>query len=49
MPQLLVALIGAPLLIGLGLIVLYLALPEMLARWDAVLRNVLADPLGGLQ
>jgi flagellar biosynthetic protein FliR len=49
MPQLLVALIGAPLLIGLGLIVLYLSLPEMLARWGAVLVNVLADPLGGLR
>jgi flagellar biosynthetic protein FliR len=49
MPQLLVALIGVPMLIGLGLIVLYLALPEIYARWGAVLANVLADPLGGLQ
>ena len=48
MPQLLVALIGAPLLIGLGLILLYLSLPEMLARWSGALVRVLADPLGGL-
>ena len=48
MPQLLVALVGAPLLIGLGLIVLYLSLPEIFARWGAVLANVLSDPLGGL-
>jgi flagellar biosynthetic protein FliR len=49
MPQLLVALVGAPLLIGLGLTVLYLSLPEMLASWGVVLANVLADPLGGLR
>ena len=49
MPQLLVSLIGAPLLIGLGLIVLYLSMPEIFARWGAVLGRVLADPLGGLR
>lgn len=49
MPQLLVALVGAPLLIGLGMIVLYLSLPEIFARWAVVLANVLADPLGGLR
>ena len=49
MPQLLVALVGAPLLIGLGLIVLYLSLPEIFARWEVVLAQVLADPLGGLR
>jgi len=48
MPQLLVALVGAPLLIGLGLVVLYLSVPEIFARWGAVLARVLADPLGGL-
>ncbi len=48
MPQLLVALIGAPLLIGLGLATLYLALPEIFARWGEALANVMADPLGGL-
>lgn len=49
MPQLLVALVGAPLLIGLGLAVLYLSLPEMLAHWGGALDARLADPLGGLR
>lgn len=48
MPQLLVALVGAPLLIGLGMLTLYLALPEIFARWGAALMRVLTDPLGGL-
>jgi len=47
MPQLLVALVGAPLLIGLGICVLWLALPEIFARWGAAAGAVLADPLGG--
>lgn len=46
MPQLLVALVGAPLLIGLGLVVLDLSLPEIFARWSTALERVLADPLG---
>lgn len=49
MPQLLVSLVGAPLLIGLGLGVLYVALPELFAHWGATLGRVLADPLGGLR
>lgn len=49
MPQLLVALVGAPLLVGLGLFVLYLALPEIFARWSAEMAARLADPLGGLR
>lgn len=49
MPQLLVALVGAPLLIGLGMLTLYLTLPEVFARWGAALAAVLADPLGGLR
>ncbi|HSF94689.1 MAG TPA: flagellar biosynthetic protein FliR [Thermohalobaculum sp.] len=49
MPQLLVALVGAPLLIGLGLGVLYIALPEIFAHWGLVLDRILADPLGGLR
>jgi len=48
MPQLLVALVGVPLLIGLGLITLYLSVPDIFARWGAALGHVLADPLGGL-
>jgi flagellar biosynthetic protein FliR len=49
MPQLLVALVGAPLLIGLGLGILYVALPEIFARWTGVMDAVLADPLGGMR
>jgi flagellar biosynthetic protein FliR len=48
MPQLLVALIGVPMLIALGLATLYIAVPEIYARWGEALANVLADPLGGL-
>lgn len=47
MPQLLVALVGAPLLIGLGLAVLHISLPEIFARWSRELAAVLIDPLGG--
>jgi flagellar biosynthetic protein FliR len=49
MPQLLVALVGVPLLIGLGLAVLWLSIPEIFARWGDALQHVLADPLGGLR
>ena len=48
MPQLLVALVGVPLLIGLGMIGLYLTIPELFARWSQALAEILADPLGGL-
>ena len=48
MPQLLVALVGVPLLIGLGMIGLYLTIPELFARWSQALVQILADPLGGL-
>lgn len=47
MPQLLVALVGAPLLIGLGMVVLYISLPEILAHWSGALDARMADPLGG--
>jgi flagellar biosynthetic protein FliR len=49
MPQLLVALVGAPLLIGLGMVVLYVSLPEVLAHWTGALDARIADPLGGLR
>jgi len=49
MPQLLVALVGVPLLIGLGLGVLWLSLPEIFARWDGALVAVMANPLGGFR
>jgi len=49
MPQLLVALIGVPLLVGLGMAILWLALPEIFARWSEALGAVLAEPLGGFR
>jgi flagellar biosynthetic protein FliR len=49
MPQLLVALVGAPLLIGLGMLVLYVSLPEILAHWSGALHARMADPLGGFR
>ena len=48
MPQLLVALVGAPLLIGLGLVTLYLVLPAIFDRWASWAGNIFLAPLGGL-
>ena len=48
MPQLLVVLIGVPLLIGLGLLTLHAALPAIFARWLGALAALFADPLGGI-
>ncbi|MEL6767252.1 MAG: flagellar biosynthetic protein FliR [Pseudomonadota bacterium] len=47
MPQLLVALVGVPLLVGLGFVVLWLSLPDMMARWEEARAAVARDPLGG--
>ena len=49
MPQLLVALVGAPVLVALGLATLWLVLPELMAAWGGVLGRVFADPLGGFR
>lgn len=48
MPQLLVALVGVPLLVALGMGTLWLAIPELFARWESSVAAVLAAPLGGL-
>lgn len=48
MPQLLVALVGVPLLVFLGMLTLWLALPAIFRRWAEALAGVFADPLGGL-
>lgn len=48
MPQLLVALIGVPLLVGLGLFSLWLSLPAIFDRWREAAEAVFANPLGGL-
>ncbi|MEO1775311.1 MAG: flagellar biosynthetic protein FliR [Pseudomonadota bacterium] len=48
MPQLLLTLVGVPLLVGLGLGTLWFSIPEIYARWGEALVRVLVDPLGGL-
>lgn len=48
MPQLLVALIGVPLLIGLGLVTLWLTLPMIYNRWSDAAGAIFANPLGSL-
>lgn len=48
MPQLLVALVGVPFIIWLGIVVLYHILPTLYTRWGQSLNAVLIDPLGGL-
>ncbi|MEM9782781.1 MAG: flagellar biosynthetic protein FliR [Pseudomonadota bacterium] len=45
MPQLLVALVGVPALVGLGLVTLWLVLPEMMTRWLGIAVEVMAAPL----
>lgn len=47
MPQLLVALVGVPLLIALGLLTLYLTLPAIFDRWSVPMQRIFLDPLGG--
>lgn len=49
MPQLLVALVGAPFIIWVGILVLYHIMPSLFEAWDARLQRVLIDPLGGLE
>lgn len=49
MPQLLVALVGVPGLVWVGLVVLALVLPSLMDTWMGHLRNVFSDPLGGLR
>lgn len=47
MPQLLVALVGVPFLVWVGMLVLYLVLPSLMETWRGNLDRVLIDPLGG--
>jgi flagellar biosynthetic protein FliR len=47
MPQLMVALVGAPAITGLTGIVFFLAAPLILATWKAAMVATLADPIGG--
>ncbi len=49
MPQLLVALVGVPFLVWIGLAILFLILPALFSAWMAQLLEVMNDPLGGLR
>jgi len=48
MPQLMVVLIGVPVLVGLGMITLWLSIPEIFTVWEARLARLFANPLGGV-
>ena len=48
MPQLLVALVGIPFIVWLGMVILYHVMPALYDRWDESLQRILLDPLGGL-
>ncbi|MEM1383304.1 MAG: flagellar biosynthetic protein FliR [Pseudomonadota bacterium] len=45
MPQVLITLVGVPLLVGLGIATLWLVLPELFFRWSEVMDAVFLDPL----
>jgi flagellar biosynthetic protein FliR len=47
MPQLMVALVGAPAITGAAGVVLMLAAPVILLAWKAAMLSVLADPIQG--
>ncbi len=49
MPQLLVALVGVPFLVWIGMVILYLVLPGVYAEWDRYLANALINPLTPLR
>ena len=47
MPQLMVALVGAPAITGASAILLFLAAPLMLTVWKATMIAALGDPIAG--
>lgn len=49
MPQLLVALVGVPALVWIGMVVLALVLPALMDSWTDRLEQVMLDPLGGFR
>lgn len=49
MPQLLVALVGVPGLVWVGMVVLALVLPALMDAWTNHLNRVMTDPLGGVR
>ncbi|MEM9059762.1 MAG: flagellar biosynthetic protein FliR [Pseudomonadota bacterium] len=48
MPQLLVAVVGIPALLWIGMVVLHHVIPSIFDAWDIRLQRILIDPLGGL-
>lgn len=49
MPQLLVALVGVPFLVWIGMVILYLVLPALFDTWSGHMRVVFFDPMGGFR
>ena len=49
MPQLLVAVVGIPFLLWIGMVALYHVLPSIFDAWFDSMENVFLDPLGGLR
>lgn len=49
MPQLLVAVVGIPFLLWIGMLALYLVLPALFDEWFQNLDRVMLDPLGDLR
>lgn len=49
MPQLLVALVGAPFIIWVGIAVLVLTIPHMFEMWQRIASGVFLDPFGGMR
>lgn len=49
MPQLLVALVGVPALVWIGMVVLALVLPALMDAWTVRLERIMDDPLGGVR
>ncbi|WP_281824926.1 flagellar biosynthetic protein FliR [Jannaschia rubra] len=48
MPQLMVAMVGAPAITWASMVLLMLAAPLMLSVWKGAMLSVLGDPMGGL-
>ncbi|MEM7744258.1 MAG: flagellar biosynthetic protein FliR [Pseudomonadota bacterium] len=49
MPQLLVALVGVPFIVWIGMVVLYHTMPEIYATWSGSMGRILVDPLMDLR
>ena len=49
MPQLLVALVGVPALVWVGMVILALVLPTLMETWMGYLLQIYSDPLAGVR